>query len=188
MIVLLCGLLLFTLLHLLPAALPDRRAALAARIGNNAVRGLLGIGMLAGLVLVVMGWKSTDPAAVYIVPPWGRVVTLVAMLAASVLFFAPYVENSLRRNLRHPQLTALILFGVGHLFAVGHGRSLLLFGGLAVWAIGEMVLLNRRDGAWRRPGRARRKGDAVLLAMGLVFFVVALTAHPYLFGASPLPI
>ena len=48
-----------------------------------------------------------------------------------MLLLAPYSHNNFKRLLRHPQLTGVLLWGVGHLFANGENRSLLLFGGMA---------------------------------------------------------
>jgi uncharacterized membrane protein len=107
------------------------------------------------------------------------------MLIAFVLFFAPYPPNNIKRLLRHPQLTGVLCWGVGHLLANGEGRSIVLFGGLALWALLEMVLINRRDGAWQKPQPAPRKNDIILAAAGLGAYVIFAMAHQWLFGFSP---
>jgi uncharacterized membrane protein len=114
-------------------------------------------------------------------------VALVTMLGTSVSFFAPYMANNLSRLLRHPQLTGVILFGVGHLAAVGNWRSLVLFGGFTLWAVLEILVINRREGAWERPEPTTRKDDLKLLLTGLGFFLIFMYTHEGLFGVSPLP-
>jgi uncharacterized membrane protein len=71
------------------------------------------------------------------------------------------------------------------LLANGETRSVVLFGGLAVWAILEMLLINRRDGAWNRPPPAPRRNDAVLILAGVIAYIVLAAAHRWLFGFSP---
>ena len=40
---------------------------------------------------------------------------------------------------------------MSHLLANGDGRSIVLFGGLGLWAVVAIVAINRRDGAWQKP-------------------------------------
>lgn len=181
------GLLLWGFMHFLPALAPGLRARLIARLGENGYKASFGVFMLFGIVLMVRGWKVTEETVLYTAPEWGGIVTLLAMLGASILIFAPYTSNSLRRLLRHPQLTGVALFGLGHLVAVGYLRSLVLFGGMALWAVLEMVLINRRDGPRVPPQAATRKDDLKLLLVGLGFFLIFLFTHEALFGVPVLP-
>ena len=68
-----------------------------------------------------------------------------------------------------------------------HRRSVVLFGLLGIWALIEMLLINRREGAWSRPDPVPLKAEIRPVVIGLVIFVVFLFAHPYLFGVSPIP-
>lgn len=181
------GMLLWSVVHLIPAAVPGLRRRLAGGLGENAYRAVVGLCIIAAVLLMVFGWKRTEPAVVYATPDWGGMVTLLAMLGMSISFFAPYIPSNLARWLRHPQLAGVVLFGVGHLVAVGHLRSLVLFGGMAAWALLEIVLINRRDGAWVKPEPVSRMGDFKLLLTGLGFFMIFMFTHQGLFGVSPLP-
>jgi uncharacterized membrane protein len=49
----------------------------------------------------------------------------------------------------------------------------------------HVTALNRRDGAWTPPAAVARKNDFVLVAAGLVAYVIAAAAHQWLFGFSP---
>jgi uncharacterized membrane protein len=102
----------------------------------------------------------------------------------AILFFAPYMPNNLSRLIRHPQLAGIALFGIGHLAAVGNLRSVVLFGGFALWAVVETIFLNRRDGAWQKPEPASRVNDLKLFLAGLGFFLIFLFLHGPLFGTS----
>ena len=179
------GVLLWSITHLMPAAFSGLRKGLLSRLGENGYKGVFTLLMVLAIYLVISGWKATVPETVYVPPLWGRHVTALLMLAGFVLFFAPYPPNNIKRALRHPQLTGVACWGIGHLLANGEGRSIVLFGGLALWAIIEMVAINRRDGAWTPPTAVARKNDIILIAAGLVAYIVVAAAHQWLFGFSP---
>lgn len=185
MIKLALGILLWSFTHLILAAFAGLRKTLVARLGENGYKGVFTLLMALALYLIISGWKVTVPNSVYVPYVWGRQVTAVLVLVGFVLFFAPYLSNNIKRLLRHPQLTGLICWGVGHLMANGENRSIVLFGGLAAWAVLEIVLLNRRDGRWLKPPPAPRKNDIALIIAGLIAYVVVASAHQWLFGVSP---
>ena len=182
---LILGILLWSFAHLIPASFSGLRKALVSRLGENGYKGLFTLLMVFAIYLVISGWKASVPETVYVPFPWGRHVTALLMLAGFVLFFAPYPANNIKRALRHPQLTGVVCWGAGHLLANGEARSIVLFGGLALWAIIEMMLTNRRDGAWTPPAAVARKNDFILVAAGLIAYVIAAAAHQWLFGFSP---
>ena len=107
------------------------------------------------------------------------------VLVGFILFFAAYPPTNVKRLLRHPQLTGVALWGVGHLFANGESRSIVLFGGLTLWAIAEIVVINRRDGARDKPAPVPAKNDVILAGGGIVAYVVVVAAHQWLFGVAP---
>jgi len=179
------GVLLWSFTHFIPTLFAGPRRKLVERFGENAYKGLFLLLMVLAIYLVISGWKATLPENVYLPPAWGRHVTLLLTLIGFILFFAPYSANNIKRFLRHPQLTGVVLWGLGHLLANGEGRSIVLFGGLAAWAIVEMVLINRRDGAWDKPAPAPRRNDAIRVAIGITAFVIVAAAHRWLFGISP---
>lgn len=179
------GVLLWSGTHLLPAALPGLRARLIARLGENGYKGLFTLAMVLAIYLVISGWKAAPIEFVYAPPGWGRHLTALLVLAGFVLFFAPYPANNFKRLLRHPQLTGVALWGAGHLLANGESRSIVLFGGLAAWAIVEAVMINRRDGARLRPPPAPRRNDLLLLVGAAVAYLAVAVAHPWLFGVAP---
>jgi uncharacterized membrane protein len=179
------GVLLWSFTHFVPAAFTGLRKALVARMGENAYKGIFTVLMALAIYLVISGWKATLPENVYLPPAWGRHVTALLVLIGFVLFFAPYSANNIKRFLRHPQLTGVICWGAGHLLANGEARSIVLFGGLATWALVEMILLNRRDGAWVKPAPAPTRNDVVRAAVGIVAYILVAAAHQWLFGFSP---
>jgi uncharacterized membrane protein len=179
------GVLLWSFAHLIPSLFAGPRRKLVARFGENAYKGIFLLLMVLAVYLLVSGWKAAVPEAVYLPPAWGRHLTLALMLLAFILFFAPYPPNNIKRTLRHPQLTGVALWGAGHLLANGEARSILLFGGFAAWAVIEMLLINRRDGAWVKPEPAPRRNDVLLVAGGTAAYLAVAFTHRWLFGFSP---
>lgn len=185
MIKLSLGILLWSLVHFVPAVFTGLRSRLISRLGENPYKGLFTLAMALSIYLLIAGWKAAVPESVYLPPSWGRYAASLLVLAAFILFIAPYPRTNIKRFLRHPQLTGLACWGAAHLLANGETRSIVLFGGLAAWALIEMAFLNRRDGAWQKPDPAPRRNDAIVVVAGLALYAVMAMAHQWLFGVSP---
>ena len=187
MIMLITGVLVWSLVHFLPSLAPGLKRSIEGSLGENGYKGTFSLCMVAAILLMVFGWKSSGEHLVYEAPSWGGIVTFILMIGSAILFFAPYMKNSISAYLRHPQLLAVALFGIGHLVAVGHVRSLVLFGGLSLWALLEIPLIKRRDGPREPPGPASFRQNLILVVAGTVFFMVFLFTHEKLFGIAALP-
>ena len=183
---LITGIAIWCVVHLFPSVMPAKREALISRLGSNLYRGLFALVILASLVTIVFGWRSATPTAVYAPPLQGSPIISVLVFLAFALFVAARAPTNLKRFLRHPQLTGVIVWAAAHLLANGDTRSIALFGSLGVWAVVEILLINRRDGAWDRPGAVAVKSDATVVAIAAVAFAVFFYFHPALFGVSPI--
>ena len=187
MFYLIAGVILWSVLHFMPAVPTGIRSKLIERTDVVVYKGVFALVIVLAVLLMVMGWKTTSREFAFQPPAWGATVNLVLMLATSVLLLAPYLENNIKRIFRHPQLTGFVLWGAGHVLATGQVRSLVLFGGLGAWALVEILLINRRDGAWQKPGAVSALADFRLLLAGLGFFMIFMFTHLMLFGVSPVP-
>ena len=185
MALLIAGLLLFALVHLLPATLPGTRTDLAEKLGDKAYRGLFSAIVLASLVLIVFGWKGATPTVIYAPPFGGGPIISAAIFFAFVLFVASKARTNYRRFVRHPQMMAVILWSVAHLLVNGDSRSVVLFGGLAIWAVAEIVLCNKRDGAWKKPDVVPFSADMIVAVIAGVAFAIFFYLHKALFGVLP---
>jgi uncharacterized membrane protein len=179
------GVVLWALTHFIPAVFAGLRKSVVDRLGENAYKGVFTLLMVLAIYLVISGWKAALPESIYLPPAWGRYGTAVLVLIGFILLFAPYPPNNIKRVLRHPQLTGVACWGVGHLLANGESRSIVLFGGLAAWALAEMFLINRRDGAWTRPAAVAARNDVILVVGGSAVYFIAAAAHQWLFGVAP---
>ena len=187
MTLLIAGVLFWSLTHLLPSALPNVRAQLASRLGNGPFKGLFALDIVLALLLMTFGWRSADIVALYPPPlpvgPW----VLALMFISLTLFVASNMKTNIKRRIRHPQMTAVIVWSLAHLLTNGDSRSVVLFGGLGIWALLEIIFINRRDGAWQKPQAVPSGKDlTTLLAAGLTFAALAYF-HGALFGPSLLP-
>jgi uncharacterized membrane protein len=185
MTLLIGGLLLFGAVHLFPSALPDTRKRMLDKLGSNPYRGLFSLAILGSLVLIVFGWKAALPTVVYAAPLQGGPFVSALVFIAFVLFVASQSRTNIRRYVRHPQMAATLVWAVAHLLVNGDSRSVILFGGLGVWAILEIFLCNRRDGAWEKPAPVARSLDAITVVIGAVGFALILYFHQTLFGVPP---
>jgi uncharacterized membrane protein len=176
----------WSLIHFIPATAVNFRAGLVRRLGLPVYKGLFALVAIGALLLIIKGWKTATPEVVFTAPLWGPYVTIALSLLASICFFAPYIDSNVRRLVRHPQLTGVLLWAIGHLLANGEARAVVLFGGFAAWALLEMALLNRRDGAWARPGAVPHTADLRLAIAGIGFFAIFLYLHGWLFGVDPI--
>ncbi len=187
MALLIVGITIFSVTHLFPAVLPGSHDQLTRRLGENPYRGLFSLIIIGALILIVLGWKSAIPTPMYQPPLAAGLVSSVLILAGFVLFVASQVPGNLKRLIRHPQMIGTLCWGVAHLLTNGDSRSLLLFGGLSIWAVLEMLMINRRDGAWQEPETAAIKFDVIPIVIGIVAFAAVLYFHMTLFGMSAIP-
>lgn len=167
--------------HLFRRILPGLRAGLGG--AGKAVAALV---ILAGVVLMVLGFRATDGAELYVLPAWARHVNNLLMLVAVLLLGLGQSKSRLRGVLRHPMLTGVLVWAVAHLLVNGDPASVLLFGGLGVWAMVEMVVINRAEPEWRRPTAGSAAGDLRLLLIGVVVYGLIGWVHGMV-GPSPFP-
>jgi len=182
MTLLIGGLLLFAVAHLFPAACPGPRKQLIDKLGFNPYRGIFTLIIVASLVIIVFGWKAAPLASLYTAPLSGGPIISALVFVAFVLFVASQSKTNIRRFVRHPQMAAVLFWSAAHLLANGETRSVILFGVLGVWALVEIMLCNRRDGAWEKPVAVATSLDAVTLAIGAAGFALIWYFHQAIFG------
>ena len=182
MTLLIIGVALWSAAHLFKRLAPARRAALGAP-GQGYVAGAL----LVSVVLMVLGYRGAD-GAVY----WGRDpmwvgINNILMVLAFYVFAASAAKGEkiwLGTKIRHPQLTAVIIWAIAHLMVNGDTPPFILFGGILIWAIAEILIINAQEGPWERPGRAPAKKEVVAIVVTVVVVSVVMAVH-YALGVTP---
>lgn len=193
MIPLLIGLLLFIGIHLLPTR-PELRRGLVTRYGEGVYKAAYSVVALAGLTLIVVGYQKAQmmPGKNPILwnpPASGRHITMLLMLPVFPLLIAAYLPGRIAAAVRHPMLTAVKLWALGHLLVRGDAASLLLFAGLLAWAVYDRISLKAREQAGLvavKSGPLRN--DAIAIVVGLALYAVMLKwGHQALIGVRLLP-
>ncbi|MCG7869144.1 MAG: NnrU family protein [Candidatus Thiodiazotropha taylori] len=184
MTLLLIGLTLWAGVHLFPSLLPQVRDDLIKRIGDGPYQGLFALLILTGVVLIVFGWRGTVPTQVY-APPAGlrHAAMLLVVIGFILMAAASFPRTRVKRLIRHPQLTGVLLWALAHLLANGDSRSLLLFSVMAIWTVVSMLLINRRDGAWVKPETTMAwYGELLVVVVGVGIAALVVRFHVYLAG------
>ena len=176
----------FFAVHLVRVVAPGfRQAQLAANPGRW--RGLYSLASLLGFGLIVWGWIVFRPEApqVYDPPAWGRHVAWVFVALAFILVVAAYQPvGYIKKWVKHPMITGVALWSIGHLLANGDLASVLVFGGfLAYTLVDRIAVIPRGDPA---PVVKEPRRDLVAIVAGLVAFAIfGSWLHGWLFGVSP---
>ncbi len=178
------GLLIWIAVHLFPSLLPRQRRWLMERLGV-AYQGLFSLAILAGLGLMIFGWRHAEPVFLYAPSPGLRLPAIGLIAIGFILMAAAnFPATRVKRVLRHPQLTGVLLWALAHLLLNGDSRSLLLFSGLALWSVVSIFSISRRDGPWRRPEPGPWWHEAVIVVAGFAVAGLAAYFHAYLSGVT----
>ncbi|MBC7131531.1 MAG: NnrU family protein [Roseovarius sp.] len=177
---LILGLILWSGAHLFKRIAPDLRE----RMGM-AGKALAALVILAGLGLMIVGYRQAELVHVWFPPAWTVHVNNLMMLGAVFLYGMSATRGRLRGAIRHPQLTAVKVWAVAHLLVNGDLASLILFGGLLGWAVLEVVVINMAQ-EWDRPAPGEAKRDVILVILTVVMFLAMTFVHNWL-GVWPFP-
>jgi len=179
MTLLILGLALWIAAHLFKRVAPDMRESLGDR-----GRGLIALILLGSIVLMVMGYRAADYTHLWARMTWSTPVNNTLMIIALYLTSPGPKKGALFHKMRHPMLTGFFVWAVAHLLVNGDLASLILFGGLAIWAILEVVVINRADGPWEPNPKGTIAKDAMFLAISVLLVGLIGYVHT-LFGLSP---
>lgn len=181
-IYLIIGVLLFGLIHMYPAVFTNNRKALIGKIGEGPYKGIFSLLVILSIVLIVFGWRITGAVDVYEPPIWASLATLILMYPMLFLFISARAGSNIKRIFRHPQLSSICLWGIAHLLSSGESRAIALFGGLAVWALIQMIFLNKRDGEWQKPEPLPLSSDIKVSIIAMVAYVALAYGHGHFTG------
>ena len=184
MTLLILGLALWVGAHLFKRLVPSVRASMGEK-GKVPIALIL----VVSVVLMVIGYRSAE-GAIY----WGRTPAMTGInnLLMLLAFYVYSVGATppgrprvwLGTKLRHPQLTGFSIFAVAHLLVNGDVPSFVLFGGLLVWALIEIVLINAQEGRWTPPAQAPARKEALIAGVAVVILAVVMLIHNWL-GVQP---
>jgi uncharacterized membrane protein len=183
MAVLILGLVLFLGPHSLKMAVPQGRRALIERRGAGAVKGIVALSSIVGLVLLVWGFASTEPVILYAPPQWGPRLAAILVLPALILAVASVAPPGyIKRAVVNPLLVGTILWAVGHLLSIGDLAGVILFGAFLVWSIVDWAM----QPAVVPITAPAARSDLIAIVAGVVIYVLLVwRLHMWLFGVAP---
>jgi uncharacterized membrane protein len=175
------GLLIWVVAHSFKRFAPDARA----RMGD-AGKGVVAVLVLVSVVMMVIGYRGADVTPIWVLDGWALSLNNLLMVFAVIMMGVGNSQSRLRGKLRHPMLTGLLVWSVAHLLVNGDLPSLVLFGGLGLWAIATIVVINRAEPAPEPFTDGTTQGDVKLLVISAVVFAVIVGIHTWL-GYWPFP-
>lgn len=184
MALLILGLVLWTGAHYFKRLMPEQRAAM-----GNAGKGVVAVAIVAGIVSMVLGYRAADFIPVWNPPAFMVHVNNLLMLLAFWVYGSGAAKGPKAwpgYKMRHPMLIGFKIWAFAHLLVNGDLASIILFGGLLGWAVGEVILINKAEPEWT-PGEAG--GASAYIKHGiisLVIFIVVVSVHTWL-GYWPFP-
>jgi uncharacterized membrane protein len=182
------GLALFFAAHVIPT-LPELRTRLVGTVGSGPYTGLFALISLAALALIVLGYGQMQGLArgnpqLWVPPYWAKHVTMLLMVPAMILLVAAYVPSRIRTAVRHPMLTAVMLWAFGHFLSNGDLASGLLFGSFFAYGVYDIISASQRA-AFGPLGRAQGSaaGDVAAIAVGAALYaLLVFWGHQLLTG------
>lgn len=186
MVVFVLGLLLFFVPHVLPLLVPGVKTSLVSKLGEKRWKGVYSLLSLAGLVLIVFGWREYRDVApiVYDPPVWGRHATMLLVWISLILFSVPRSKpGKILVAVKHPMVVGAIYWSVGHLLANGDLASVLLFGSFLLFALISRIKENFAGDP--NPKFVSYRNDIVAIGAGTtVYMVILLFGHVWLSGVA----
>jgi uncharacterized membrane protein len=158
--------------------------------GAKGYRGLYSLLAIVGLALIVWGfghYRSAGMIAVWYPPFWARHLTFALVLIAFVLLATSHAPSHIRAWVKHPMITGVVLWSLGHLLANGDLGSILLFGGFLLWGVlarASMAMRAASDIQGPAPVRVPLwRADVITVVAGIVLWLVFLLwLHRLLIG------
>jgi uncharacterized membrane protein len=187
MTLLLLGLVLFFGAHAFTMA-RGPRAALVARYGEGAYKGLYSVVALLGLVLIAWGYgqyRASGYIPVWSPPVWLRHLSTLLLLPVFPLLFSAYATGFVKARLKHPMILAVKTWALAHLLANGDLGSILLFGAFLVWAVVAFMSMRRRPEGNAVAFVPNPGQDAAAILGGLIVYVAMIAGlHRWLIGVG----
>jgi uncharacterized membrane protein len=208
--------------HFVLSSLPVRRK-LIERLGEGRFTGVYSLLVAVALVAILVSWVYAPYLPVWEAPGWTRWIPNVVMPFAILLALAGFTTPSattpglatlppptgMLRVTRHPSLWGFTLWAASHTIPNGDLRSLVVFSGIFVLAVGGMLHIDARRAAtqgdaWRdylrqtsilpfgailagRQTFSLREIRAWRFAVAILVWIAILHVHRLVLGVSPFP-
>ncbi len=176
MTLLILGIGLWYVSHLMKRLAPGLRAGL----GDGPGKPIIAVLSVLALYLMIAGFRAADTVVLWSPPAFLTHLNNLLMLMAVFLVNLGFSRGVLRTKIRHPMLNAVKTWAIAHLLVNGDLASVVLFGSMFVWALADMILINRQEPAWNRPAPGPARNDLIYGVVALGVYGVVGWVHTWL--------
>lgn len=177
------GVTLWALAHLVKPIFPSFRQSISDKLGVKTSQAPFAVLILISVGLIIAGWHQTEPGNfVYFPNHRTRLVTLLFSVVGIYFIVASVFPLRLKILIRHPQLVGFILWSIAHLVSNGEVRSIILFGGFAVWAAVSILFINKRDGQYTPPKPGSLTLEVIAVIATLFVSAAMVLFHGWISG------
>ncbi|HCX87997.1 MAG TPA: hypothetical protein DG761_08215 [Gammaproteobacteria bacterium] len=175
---LITGIALWYAAHLFKRIAPGARKAM-----GGAGKGIVALALVISIILMVFGYRGIDTAYLWHPPSWLIPVNNVLVLIALFMLSPAARKGALLTRLRHPMLIGVLLWAVAHLMINGELAAVILFGGLGLWPLVEIVVINHAEPDWQPGTKGALAKDglfflASVVLLGIIGYVHGLIGPP----------
>lgn len=185
MLLLVLGLLLWIGAHLLRSCAKGFRESMQQKFGSGS-KGIIALVIIVSLVMMIFGYQQADKTLLWAFPAWAIHVNNLLMFVALYIFFTTTTKTGtayVMGSVKNPQLTGFKIWAVAHLLVNGDVASLILFGGLLIWAVLEVIFTKKSTSLVDRSS-APISSPLVHLALVIVVYLGIMLVHNWL-GVRP---
>ncbi|SFK83420.1 NnrU family protein [Shimia haliotis] len=180
MTLLVLGVLLWAGAHFFKRAMPGVREPM-----GDKGKGIVALLLLLSIVLMTLGYRSAEVTdTLWSTPSFAKHINNLAVLIAIFMMSPAPRKGKLLNGVRHPMLIGFALWAGAHLWVNPDMPSVVLFGGLLVWSLLEIVIINRAEGPWEPTEHGSIAKDGMFLVASIILVGVIGFIHG-LVGPSP---
>lgn len=175
-LILILGVALWWGAHLFKRIAPEKRAMMP----DNRAAGMVTLGLVAAIILMVLGFRAAPFVEIWSPPSFLRHVNNLLVLIAIYMMSPAPKKGKLLNGMRHPMLAGFSLWAFAHLLTNGDLAAILLFGGLLAWSLVTPGIINRSEPDWTPPEPGNIGKDAMFLGASVVLLLVIGFIHGWL--------
>ena len=186
MYLIISGILIFTFGHMFKRLVPAGRNFVDQKLGEKLGKKLMNLILFIGFFLVTIGYYQKEfDIYFFIAPTWLTAITHALMLVSVALLSVGHRifghASRLQQHIKHPMLTAAVVWCVAHLLINGTLMAFILFVSIGVWAAIQIYLLQKNKVKIERH-QGSLIGDLILLGFVAFIYIIIVIVHLYLGG------
>ena len=181
MYLIISGILIFTFGHMFKRLVPAGRDFVDQKLGEKLSKIFMRLILFIGFFLVTIGYHQEEyDIYFYIAPAWLSAVTHALMLVSVALLSVGHRifghASRLQKHIKHPMLTAAVVWCVAHLLINGTLMAFILFGSIGVWAAIQIYLLQKNN-IRIESYQGSLTGDLILLGFVAFIYIIIVFIH-----------